>query len=315
MSRLKLIFMGTPGFSVPTFNALIASGHEICAVYTQPPRQAGRGHKMRPSPVQMLAEHHAIPVRHPHSLRKQSEYIAEFAEWNVDLCVTAAYGLILPREIIDCPKLGCLNVHASLLPRWRGAAPIQHAIRAGDAETGVTLMKMETGLDSGPILDRACTQIGPEETAADLHEKLARMGADLTSRNLDWIARNGSLPPLTPQDHDQATYAPMLEKSDGRIDWTRPAGEIDRQIRAFTPWPGTWCHAGAKRIKILKARKTGKTDKNAFPGTLINDNGEVVCDDGGTLQLLEIQPENARPMDIRAALNGHYLKIGTCMNA
>ena len=243
---MRVIFMGTPDFSVPVLQALVDAGHEIAAVYCQPPRPAGRGKKDRPSPVQMRAEALGLTVRSPKSLRTP-EAQAEFAAFQADIAVVVAYGLILPQAILDAPAQGCLNIHASLLPRWRGAAPIHRAIMAGDAQTGVCIMQMEAGLDTGPVLLRQATDIGSQETTGALHDRLSAMGADLI------VTALARLPDLMPQaqPEDGVTYAEKISKSEGRIDWTQDAQTVDRQIRGLSPFPGAWCEVGGERIKLL----------------------------------------------------------------
>ena len=246
---MRVVFMGTPDFSVAALDALVAAGHEIVCVYTQPPRPAGRGKKPRPSPVQARAGALGLPVRHPVSL-KDAAAQAEFAALGADVAVVVAYGLILPQPVLDAPRHGCLNIHASLLPRWRGAAPIQRAIMAGDAETGVCIMAMEAGLDTGPVLLRAAEPIRPEDTAAALHDRLARLGARLI---VEALAGLDTLTPA-PQPEAGVTYAAKIDKAEARVDWARPAAEIDRQIRGLSPFPGAWCEAGSERLKLLDAR-------------------------------------------------------------
>ncbi len=227
----------------------MAAGHEIACVYTQPPRPAGRGKKDRPTPVHARAEALGLPVRHPARL-KSPEDRAEFAALGADVAVVVAYGLILPQPVLDAPRHGCLNIHASLLPRWRGAAPIHRAIMAGDAESGVCIMQMEAGLDTGPVLLREATPIGAEETTAGLHDRLSEMGARLIT---DALSRLGTLVPA-PQPEDGVTYAAKIDKAEARIDWSRPAEEVDRLIRGLSPFPGAWCEAAGERVKLLASR-------------------------------------------------------------
>ncbi len=248
---MRVVFMGTPDFSVPIL-AAIAAQHEVVAVYSQPPRPAGRGKADRKSAVQIFAENLGLPVRYPTSLRSE-EAQHDFASLRSDVAVVVAYGLILPPAILAAPKAGCLNIHASLLPRWRGAAPIHRAIMAGDAETGVCIMQMEAGLDTGPVLLRQFTPIGPEDTTADLHDRLSQMGAELILQALP------QLPMLTPQPQpeDGVTYAQKIDKAEARVDWTRPATEIDRQIRGLSPFPGCLvrCWWGAGQTAALSPRR------------------------------------------------------------
>ena len=246
---MRVIFMGTPDFSVPVLQALVDADHEIAAVYCQPPRPAGRGKKERPSPVQLRAEALGLPVRYPASL-KSAQAQAEFAALQADIAVVVAYGLILPQAILDAPKQGCLNIHASLLPRWRGAAPIHRAIMAGDKQTGVCIMQMDAGLDTGPVLLRAAVEIGAEDTTGALHDRLSQMGAALIVQALD------RLPDLVPQAQaDQGvTYAAKIDKAEARVDWTQPATQVDRLIRGLSPFPGAWCDVAGERVKLLGAR-------------------------------------------------------------
>ena len=241
MSRLRLAFMGTPDFAASSLRALIDAGHEVACVYSQPPRPAGRGHQVQRSPVHVLAEERGIPVRTPKSLRN-AEAQAEFAALDLDCAVVAAYGLILPQPILDAPRMGCLNIHASLLPRWRGAAPIQRAILAGDAETGVTIMQMDAGLDTGAMLLKGTVPITAETTAGSLHDALAELGAGLIVQALDGLAE-GRLT-AEPQPSEGVTYAAKLSRDDGRLDWSQPADFIERQVRALNPWPGVWFDLG-----------------------------------------------------------------------
>ncbi|MGJ8622660.1 MAG: methionyl-tRNA formyltransferase [Yoonia sp.] len=246
---MRVIFMGTPDFSVPVLQALVDAGHDIAAVYCQPPRPAGRGKKDRPSPVQQRAEELGLPVRYPASLRT-AEAQADFAALNADIAVVVAYGLILPQAILDAPAQGCLNIHASLLPRWRGAAPIHRAIMAGDAQTGICIMQMEAGLDTGPVLLRAATDIGVDETTGQLHDRLSAMGAEMIVQALE------QLPDLTPtpQPEDGVTYAAKIDKAEARVDWTEDATTVARKINGLSPFPGAWCDVAGERIKLLGAR-------------------------------------------------------------
>ncbi len=290
---MRVIFMGTPDFSVPALRA-IAAVHEVVCVYTQPPREAGRGQKPRPGAVHLAAEDLGIPVRHPRSLKGEAEQ-AEFAALNADVAVVVAYGLILPQPVLDAPRLGCLNIHASILPRWRGAAPIHRAIMAGDAETGVAIMQMEAGLDTGPVLAEARTPITPDLTTADLHDRLAVMGAGLI---VDVLAR---LPlPATPQPEDGVTYASKIDKSEARIDWTRPAEDIDRQIRGLSPFPGAWCEIAGERVKLLRSRLT---DGSGAPGAVLHEGFRIACG-SGAIEVLEAQRAGKRPMLVAEILRG-----------
>ncbi|MTH77666.1 methionyl-tRNA formyltransferase [Paracoccus aestuariivivens] len=289
---MRVIFMGTPDFSVPALRAIAAS-HEVVAVYSQPPRAAGRGQKPRPSPVHRTADELGLPVRTPERL-KSPEDQAEFAALDADVAVVVAYGLILPQAVLDAPRLGCLNIHASLLPRWRGAAPIHRAIMAGDAETGVAIMQMEAGLDTGPVLAETRTLIGPQDTTADLHDRLSAMGAELITRTLE------NLPlPATQQPADGVTYANKIDKAEARIDWNRPATEIDRQIRALSPFPGAWCMIGEERVKLLRSRLT---EGSGVAGQVIT--GFVIACGEGAIEILEAQREGKRPMPASEILRG-----------
>ena len=293
---MKIVFMGTPDFSVPALRA-IAAQHEVVAVYTQPPRPAGRGQQPRPSPVQTCAEALGLPVRHPVSLRTP-EAQAEFVALGADVAVVVAYGLILPQPVLDAPRMGCLNIHASLLPRWRGAAPIHRAILAGDAETGVCIMQMEAGLDTGPVLLRAATPIGAEETTADLHDRLSAMGAGLILQALD------HLPDLTPEPQPDAgvTYAQKIDKAEARIDWTAPAAEVDRRIRALSPFPGAWCEMGGERVKLLRSRMA---PGHGAPGQVLQ--GLTIACGTGAVEITEAQRPGRKPVAGAEFLKGFDL--------
>jgi methionyl-tRNA formyltransferase len=303
---MKLVFMGTPDFSVPTLKALRDAGHEIVAVYCQPPRPAGRGQAPRPSPVQACAEAMGLTVRHPVSL-KGAEEQAAFAALGADAAVVVAYGLILPRPVLAAPRLGCFNIHASLLPRWRGAAPIHRAILAGDAETGVAVMGMEAGLDTGPVYLERRVPIGPRTTTAELHDTLAQAGAALIVEALPGIAA-GTLAAVA-QAADGITYAHKVEKEEGRIDWTRAAAEIDRQVRALGQVPGCWCEHGGERIKLLEVLPVAG---RGAPGTVLDDALTVACGEGA-LRLVRLQRPGKGPVDARAFLNGYRLPPGSVL--
>ncbi|WP_111429339.1 methionyl-tRNA formyltransferase [Rhodobacteraceae bacterium DSL-40] len=298
---MRLIFMGTPDFSVAALDALVAAGHEILCVYSQPPRPAGRGKKPRPSPVQARAEALGLPVRHPVSL-KGAEAQADFAALGADLAVVVAYGLILPQAVLDAPARGCLNIHASLLPRWRGAAPIQRAIMAGDAETGVCIMQMEAGLDTGPVLLRGSLAIGPEDTAGDLHDRLAGLGATLI------VAALAELDGLRPEAQPEAgvTYAAKIDKAEAKIDWSRSAAEIDRQIRGLSPFPGAWAEIGGERVKLLLSTVA---DGSGPAGTVLDDDLRVACGTGA-LRLLRLQRAGKGAMAARDFLRGFPVAAG-----
>lgn len=277
---MRVIFMGTPEFSVPVLDALVDAGHEIAAVYCQPPRPAGRGKKDRPTPVHARAEALDLEVRHPVSL-KGAEEQAAFAALEADVAVVVAYGLILPQAVLDAPQKGCLNIHASLLPRWRGAAPIHRAIMAGDAETGICIMQMEAGLDTGPVLLRQSTAIGAEETTSQLHDRLSEMGAALI---VEALAR---LPDLNPevQPEEGVTYAAKIDKVEAQIDWSQPAQEVDRKIRGLSPFPGAWCEIDGQRVKLLASRLA---NGSGAAGEVLDDALTVACG-SGAVELLRLQ--------------------------
>jgi methionyl-tRNA formyltransferase len=281
---MKIIFMGTPDFAVPALQALIDSDHDVIAVYSQPPRPKGRGMQVQKSPIHTLADTYGIDVHTPKSLKdKYPDDQDIFVNLNADIAVVAAYGLILPSRILSAPKYGCINIHASLLPRWRGASPIQHAIWKGDDTSGVTIMQMEEGLDTGPMIAKGETEITSTTTAQQLHDSLSVMGGDLILQVLSDIDKNKSIASI-PQDDTYATYAPMLKKSDGEINLNATAIEIDRHVRALNPWPGTYVDGLKGRVKILKAHI--ESDK------LVYD---------------LVQPEGKKPMDFQSAINGGYL--------
>jgi methionyl-tRNA formyltransferase len=271
--------MGSPAFAVPALQALHAAGHEIACVYTQPPRPAGRGHTLTPCPVHAAASALGLPVRGPARLKRDTAEHAAFAALNLDAAVVAAYGLILPAAMLDAPRLGCLNIHASLLPRWRGAAPIQAAIMAGDAETGITIMRMDEGLDTGPMLLRGTVPITNETTTPMLHDQLAEMGARLIVQTLHHI------PPPVPQPAEGATYAAKLTRDDARIDWSRDAVSLHRQIRALNPWPGTFCQFAGETLKILAATPVTAAGE---PGQVL-DASFTVASGSGALRLDRVQ--------------------------
>ena len=293
--------MGTPDFSVPALDALLAAGHDIAAVYTQPPRPAGRGQKERPSPVHLRAEALGVPVRHPKTLRAP-EAQADFAALDADIAVVVAYGLILPKPVLDAPRHGCLNIHASLLPRWRGAAPIHRAVLAGDAETGVCIMQMEEGLDTGPVLLSAATPVGPTDTTGDLHDRLAALGARLI---VDALARLDTLVP-EPQPENGVTYAAKIDKAEAAIDWTRPAAEIDRQIRGLSPFPGAWTTHEGRRLKLLRSRVA---EGQGAPGEVLH--GLTIACGTGATDILDVQAEGRARQDAASFLRGTPIAPGT----
>ncbi len=298
---MRLIFMGTPAFAVPTLDAVLQAGHEVAAVYTQPPRPAGRGKALSPSPVQRRAESAGIEVRAPLSLRDPVEQQA-FADLGADAALVAAYGLILPPAVLAAPRFGCLNVHASLLPRWRGAAPIQRAIEAGDAETGISIMQMERGLDTGPVFLKRAIPIGTRNHG-ELTELLAGLGAAMMLEVL------GQIPDLEaePQDDGLATYAPKIDKKEARIDFTRAAEEVERQVRAFAPTPGAWFEYGGERIRLLAAELT---DAEGEPGTVLDERLSIACGSGAVVPTRLQRPGRAA-MDAGALLRGFGIPIGT----
>ncbi len=291
---MRIVFMGTPVFSVAALEALVGAGHEIVCAYTQPPRPAGRGKKEQPSPVQARAEALGIPVRHPISL-KTAEAQAEFAALGADVAVVVAYGLILPQAILDAPRHGCLNIHASRLPRWRGAAPIHRAIMAGDAETGVCIMQMEAGLDTGPVLLRKVTAIGAEETTGELHDRLAAIGAEAI---VEALARLRELTPEV-QPEEGVTYAAKIDKAEARIDWARPAAEVARLICGLSPFPGAWCDLVGERVKFHGARVVA--GKGA-PGEVIS--GFTVACGEGAVEITRVQREGKKAMAADEVLRG-----------
>ncbi|MEN8236264.1 MAG: methionyl-tRNA formyltransferase [Pseudomonadota bacterium] len=301
---LRIIFMGTPEFAVPTLQALIDSPHKVVAVYSQPPRPVGRGHKIQPSPVHALAQKHNIPVQTPKSLRSE-EAQGVFASYKADLAVVVTYGLILPAAILASPRLGCINIHVSLLPRWRGAAPIHHALLAGDTETGITIMQMDEGLDTGPMFKQQAFPITPTTTVPELYETLAQEGAHLLVQILAPL-NEGKLKPM-PQPETGACYAPKITKEMGKLDWTLPAQELERKIRALNPWPGTWFEWNSQNIKIRKAQIV---QQKGQPGIVLDDQLTIACGQDA-LQPLEVQPPGKKAMTVLDFLNGHNVPAGT----
>jgi len=302
---MRIVFMGTPDFSVPALRA-VASAHEVVAVYTQPPKPAGRGMNERRSPVHLAAEELKIPVLHPVNF-KDAETRTAFAAHDADVAVVIAYGLLLPQEILAAPKFGCLNVHASLLPRWRGAAPINRAIMAGDRETGVAVMKMEAGLDTGPVGLEQRIEIAPDMTAGELHDKLAEMGADMMPRALAALETTGLK--FTPQDVEGVTYAKKLDKNETKIDWSRPAQEVHNHIRGLSPFPGAWFEIdGAKEKLRVRALRSTLAEGKGKPGELLGDL-TIACG-GGAVKLLEVQRAGAKAMKAEEFLRGLPLAKG-----
>jgi methionyl-tRNA formyltransferase len=305
---LRLIFMGTPDFAVPTLLELVAHGHEIAAVYTRAAKPAGRGMKLQLSPVEQEAQRLKIPVLTPKTL-KTEEALAEFCAHGADAAVVVAYGMILPQAILDAPRLGCFNLHGSLLPRWRGAAPINRAIMAGDAQTGVMVMKMDAGLDTGDVAMAERLAITDAMTAADLHDALAPLGGDLMVRAIGALER-GRLQ-LTKQSEQGVTYAAKIDKAEARIDWNRPAREVLRHIHGLSPFPGAWCEMTsegvAARVKILRC---AMADGSGAAGDVLDDHLKVACGEGA-LRILELQRAGKAPMKAEEFLRGTPLKPPT----
>ena len=315
MSSLKIIFAGTPDFAAAALSALIKSEHEIVAVYTQPDRPAGRGRKLRASPVKEVALEHDIPVLQPENL-KEAETQDVLRAFNADVMVVAAYGLILPQIVLDIPRLGCLNIHASLLPRWRGAAPIQRAIAAGDKESGITIMQMNAGLDTGDILKLFACPITKEDSGGDLHDRLAIIGADAIVEVLKELDGDTLIP--TVQDDSLATYAHKLDKKEAIIDWHSPAAEIEQLVRAFNPWPVAFTYLNDKTLRIWQALAfTENSELEA--GTVIScdKNGIDISCGEGTLRLLKLQPSGSKAMDVASFMNGHakQLPVGSLLKS
>lgn len=301
MSKRKIIFMGTPDFAVPALAGLMDAGHDIVAVYTQPPRPAGRGYKETKSPVQIFAEQHGLMVRHPVSLKDEMAQ-KEFAGLSADLAVVAAYGLILPQVILDAPRYGCLNIHASLLPRWRGAAPIQRAMLAGDQITGITIMQMDAGLDTGDMILTQSCDIADDMNADDLHDRLADMGTELI---LEAVEKIDVLPRIK-QPENGVTYAHKLTKQDGKIDWQEPAQQIDHQVRALHPWPGVWFELAGK---VFKVGAVEIMDQSGMPGTVLDDQFTVACGEK-SVRILNIQRPGKDMMNMQDFLRGFKIDIG-----
>ncbi|MEM8725913.1 MAG: methionyl-tRNA formyltransferase [Pseudomonadota bacterium] len=320
---MRIIFMGTPDFAVPALSALHTAGYEIACVYSQPPSRSGRGKKLRPSPVHARAEELELNVRTPKSLRN-AEAQAEYAALNADVAVVAAYGLILPQEILDAPGFGCVNIHASLLPRWRGAAPIHRAIMAGDDETGVTIMQMEAGLDTGPMLYADKTPIA-DKTTGDLTQELAQLGADALLYTLADLGKWQTV--ASPQDDALATYAPKIDKAEARIDWSRPAREVVRHIHGLSPFPGGWFELDGERIKLLRAvtvaspREGGDLSPSeggsrlrgsSHSGTVIDNELTIACGTG-SIRPLRLQRAGKPAMDVEDFLRGRPVAAGTVL--
>lgn len=310
MSTFRIAFMGSPDFAVPALAALLARGRDVVCVYSQPPRPAGRGQTMRRTPVHVFADERGIEARTPKSLKKAPEQ-AEFAALDLDLAVVVAYGLILPKAVLDAPRLGCVNLHGSLLPRWRGAAPIQRALMAGDRETGVQVMRMEEGLDTGPVFSTARTPIEPDDTAQTLHDRLAALGAPLLADAVDAIEAGRARE--TPQAEDGVTYAKKIDPAEARIDWAKTAREIDLQIRGLSPFPGAWFELpgekGPVRMKALLSRLGRGAGE---PGEVLDDNLLVACGDGA-VRLLRVQREGKQAIEAEDFLRGAPITAGTVL--
>jgi len=307
---LNVVFMGTPDFAVPTLSEIIGQGHDVVAVYTRAPKPAGRGMDEQKTPVHRLADRFGIPVFTPRTLRDAAAQ-ADFASLNADVAVVVAYGLILPPPVLEAPALGCLNLHGSLLPRWRGAAPIQRAIMAGDAETGVMVMKMDEGLDTGPVGMVEKIAITPDMTAQDLHDRMSVLGADLMVRALAALDR-GSLA-FSDQAGDGVTYAAKIDKTEARIDWQKPAAEVHNRIRGLSPFPGAWFEAdlgkGKERVKVLRSSlATG----SGAPGTVLDDALAIACGDGA-VRLVEVQRAGSKAMKAADFLRGAQIGPGTVL--
>ncbi len=301
---LRLIFMGTPDFAVPTLVELVGQGHDIAAVYTRAPRPAGRGMGLQPSPVEREARRFGIDVLTPKTLRDETVH-AELRAHGADAAVVVAYGLILPKPVLDAVPLGCLNLHASLLPRWRGAAPINRAVMAGDAESGVCVMKMAEGLDTGPVGMAERVTIAPDMTAGELHDGLARLGADLMARALGALGR-GALS-FTPQPHEGVSYAHKIEKAETRIDWARPWRDVHNHCRGLSPFPGAWFEVAGVRVKALR---TTKGEGSGMPGTVLDDALTIACGEGA-VRLTQVQRAGRQPMSADEFLRGTAVPAGT----
>jgi len=307
---MRLAFMGTPSFAVPALAALQQAGHDIVAVYTQPPRPAGRGQKEKPSPVQEFAAAQGLNVRTPRNFKEQQDHLA-FKQLNSDVAVVVAYGLILPSAVLSAPRHGCINIHASLLPRWRGAAPIHAALLAGDKETGITIMMMDEGLDTGPMISQHKIIIAADETLGELHNRLAEVGAKAIVSALS--TPESFCRQAVPQPQKGVTYARKITKDDARLVWSQPAESLERQVRAFAPAPGAFFEFRGERIKVLKAEVIPDT-ASTFPGTVLDDNLGVACGGGG-LRLLELQRAGRQTLLAREFLRGFTLPPGTNLTA
>jgi methionyl-tRNA formyltransferase len=304
---LRLIFMGTPAFSVPTLQTLVSSRHQVVAVYSQPPRPSGRGHQIQKSAVQLFAESQGIAVFTPNAL-KDPNIQAEFASHQADAAIVVAYGLLLPQPLLDAPRLGCINVHASLLPRWRGAAPIQRAIEAGDSQSGITIMKMDAGLDTGPMLISKSIPVPQNMTTSQLHDSLSKMGGPLLLEALEGYAA-GTLHPI-PQPTDGITYAEKLSREESQLNWQSSAKNSMRKIQAFTPWPSIWFECNGTHIKVFEAEVIDNI--SAEPGTVMDDQLTVACGEGA-LRLKMLQKPGSSILDTQSFLRGYPIPAGTVL--
>jgi methionyl-tRNA formyltransferase len=303
---LRLVFMGTPDFAVPTLVELVGRGHHVAAVYTRAPKPAGRGMETQPSPVEREARRFGIPVLTPKTLRTPGAE-EQFRAHQADAAVVVAYGLILPKPIVDAPPLGCFNLHASALPRWRGAAPINRAVMAGDAETAVMVMRMGEGLDTGPVAMAERVAIDPDMTAGELHDRLAPLGADLMARALAALEKDALV--LTPQPADGVTYAAKIDKAETRIDWSKPWKQVHDHCRGLSPFPGAWCEIAGARVKVLR---TTQGDGSGAPGTVLDDRLTVACGEGA-IRILSLQPAGKRAMTADEYLRGTRVVPGTVL--
>jgi len=304
---LRLVFMGTPDFAVPTLVELVGRGHDVAAVYTRAPKPAGRGMDLQPTPIEREARRFGIPVHTPKTLRTPDAE-AQFRAHEADAAIVVAYGLILPKPILEAPRLGCFNLHASALPRWRGAAPINRAVMAGDAETAVMVMRMEEGLDTGPVAMAERLAIAPDMTAGELHDRLAPLGADLMARALAALEKDALV--LTPQPGDGVTYAAKIDKGETRIDWGKPWQQVHDHARGLSPFPGAWCEIGRARVKVLR---TTKGDGAGAPGTVLDDRLTVACGDGA-VRILSLQPAGKRAMTADEYLHGTRVERSTVLS-
>lgn len=303
---MRIAFMGSPDFSVPTLRALVAAGHDVVAVYAQPPKPAGRGQALTPCPVHAAADALGLAVRTPKSLKDETEQAA-FAALNLDLAVVVAYGKILPLPILNAPRMGCINGHGSLLPRWRGAAPIHRAIMAGDAETGIDIMQMKEGLDTGPTLLRATTPITVHDTTGTLHDRLSTLAAPLMVQAVAGLAAGTLTPQIQPETG--ATYAAKIDKSEARIDWSRDAGGVDRHIRGLSPFPGAWFEHDGTRVKVLMS---AQAEGAGTPGTVLDDQLTIACG-SGAVRLITLQRAGKGAMDAATFQNGFALSKGAVL--